>query len=81
MKDKVLAFLKSTFSEADGSASASRVLAGSTVLSTLLWITYLVILNHVLPDLGGAAMFITAGFSGYGVNKVARAFGKEDDKR
>ena len=53
MRDKILKFLKSTFSEADGSASASRVLAGSTILATLGWVTYLVFLNHSLPDLGG----------------------------
>ncbi len=73
MREKILGFLKSTFSEANGSASASRVLAGSTILATLGWVTYLVLLNHALPDLGGAAMFVTAGGSLYGVNKLSVA--------
>lgn len=77
MKEKILKFFKSTFSEADGSASASRVLAGSTVLSTLVWVSYLVFTMHALPDLSGAAMFVGAGFSGYGVNQVSRAFKKD----
>lgn len=81
MREKILKFLKSTFSEADGSASASRVLAGSTILATLGWVTYLVILNHALPDLGGPAMFVTSGFSGYGVNKISVAMKGSGDVR
>ncbi len=73
MREKILGFLKSTFSESDGTGSASRVLAGSTILATLGWVTYLVLLNHALPDLGGAAMFVTAGGSLYGVNKLSVA--------
>lgn len=80
MKEKLIAFIKSTFSEADGSASATRVLAGATVLSTLVWISYLVVLNHVLPDLTSPSLFVTAGFSGYGVNKLSKAIKKDDDK-
>lgn len=76
---KVFAFTKSTFSEADGTGSASRVLAGATVGSTLLWITYLVLRTHALPDLGGASLFVTAGFSGYGVNKVVTKITQKDD--
>ena len=70
MKQKIFSFIKSTFSETDGTGSASRVLAGSTVLSTLVWISYIVFRYHTIPDLGGASLFVTAGFSGYGVNKV-----------
>jgi hypothetical protein len=80
MKEKILAFLKSTFSEADGSASASRVLAGSTVFMTLVWISYIVFTQHHLPDLGGPSLFVTSGFSGYGANQVCR-FVKQDDKK
>lgn len=80
MKDKILKFLKSTFSESDGSASASRVLGGSCVLAAICWITYLVAKNGQLPDLSGASMFVGSGFSGYGVNKIADAIkGKGED--
>jgi hypothetical protein len=68
---KILNYLISVFSEADGTGSATRVLAGLTVLTTLIWVTFIVIKNHALPDLGGASMFISAGFSGYAINKVA----------
>ncbi|HLX83791.1 MAG TPA: hypothetical protein VKR59_07825 [Terriglobales bacterium] len=70
MKERFIAFLKSTFSEADGSGSATRVLAGSTVASTLIWISYIVFTQHHLPDLSGPSLFVTAGFSGYAANKI-----------
>lgn len=78
MKDKLLRFLKSTFSEADGTASATRVLGGGCVVMTLGWITYLVLKNGALPDLSGASLFVTSGFSGYGMNKLAGAMKREE---
>ncbi len=54
MKERILAYLKSTFSEADGTGSASRLLAGATVGMSLVWISYIVFTQHHLPDLGGA---------------------------
>ena len=81
MSSKFLAYLKSAFSEVDGSGSATRVLAGATVLTTLIWVSYLVCRTHALPDLGGASMFVSAGFSGYAINKIAGvAVGKDKDK-
>jgi len=76
----ILRFLRSTFSEPDGTGSASRVLAGATVGSALVWISYIVFRTHALPDLGGASLFVTSGFSGYGVNRLSRAFGEDHDK-
>jgi hypothetical protein len=73
MKSKLFAFLRSTFSEPDGTGSASRVLAGSTVASCLVWVSYIVFTQHHLPDLGGASLFVTAGGSLYGVNKLSVA--------
>ena len=80
MREKFFAFIKSTFSEPDGTGSASRVLAGSTVASCLVWISYIVIRTHALPDLGGASLFVSSGFSGYAVNKVSCVF-KKDEQR
>ena len=76
MKEKLIAYLKSTFSEADGSGSASRVLALLAVLSNILWVSYLVITTHALPDLGGSAVYVGASFSGYAANKVSEALKK-----
>jgi len=78
MKQKILAFIKSTFSEADGSASASRVLAGASVGTVLGSVIYVVIRTHQLPDLTGASLFLSAGFSGYAVNQFSR-IGRRDD--
>lgn len=77
MKDKLLAFIKSTFSEPDGTGSASRVLAGTSVTAVLAWTTYVVIKNGALPDLSGAALFLSASFSGYAANQIRRAMDKD----
>ena len=78
MKEKILAALKSMLSEKDGSVSASRCLAGASVGSVLLWVSYVVLKSGTLPDLGGASLFLTAGFSGYAVNQVSR-MNRHDD--
>lgn len=78
MKERIYAFLRSTFSEPDGTGSASRVLAGSCVGSSLVWISYIVFSQHRLPDLSGAALFVSAGFSGYGVNKISTMIKNKD---
>lgn len=80
MRERLLSFLKSTFSEPDGTGSASRVLAGASVTSVLSWVTYVVIKNGALPDLSGAALFLSASFSGYAVNQARRAFDKDDHR-
>jgi hypothetical protein len=80
MKEKLAAYFKSVFSEADGTGSSSRMLAGATVAATLAWITYIVIRTHQLPDLGGASLFVSTGFSGYGVNKLASAMLRPDQQ-
>ena len=80
MKERILAYLKSTFSEADGTGRASRLLAGATFGMSLVWISYIVFTQHHLPDLGGASLFVTSGFSGYGVNQVSRHLLNKDGK-
>lgn len=66
-----LAFLKSVFSE-EGEGSFSRVAQGAVVFSTLFWISYLVVKNHVMPDLNGPSLFIGTGAVGhYGINKAS----------
>lgn len=67
----MFAFLKSTFSEPDGTGSTSRVLAGATVFSVLAWISYIVLRTHGIPDLTQPSLFITSSYVGYGLNKAA----------
>jgi hypothetical protein len=70
--EKFFGFIKSAFSEPDGSGSSSRLLAGACVVALIVWVSYLVFKNHAMPDLGGAALFLTASFSGYAVNQLSR---------
>jgi hypothetical protein len=79
MKERILKYILSIISEADGTGSATRVLAGISVLSTICLVTYVTVINKHLPDLSGASLFLSAGFSGYAVNKVSECF-KRDDK-
>ena len=77
MFTQLLAKLSSAFSEANGKASSTRILGGTVVLSTILWVSYLVMTTKALPDLTSAALFVGAGFSGYGANKISDAFSKK----
>lgn len=79
MKEKILAALKSAFTEVNGKASASRLLGASVVLSSIIWVTYIVLKTTQLPDLTGAALYVGAGFSGYGMNRIANSM-RGDDK-
>jgi len=72
MKQKIVATLKSMLSEKDGSVSTSRCLASVSVASVIGWVWYVVLKNGVLPDLTGASLFLTAGFSGYAANQFTR---------
>jgi|HubBroStandDraft_1064217.scaffolds.fasta_scaffold741079_1 hypothetical protein len=77
MKEKIIAFLKSTFSEPDGTGSASRVLALLSILSNIVWVSYIILRTHIMPDLSGSAMYIGASFSGYAANKISGVFKKD----
>ena len=78
MKQKVLAYVLSFFSEDDGTGSSSRLLAATGVLSTIVWVSFIVFSQRHLPDLGGASMFMSASFSGYAINQAKAVFGKGD---
>ena len=67
----MFAFLKSVFSE-DGQGSYSRFVGGIIVVATVVWITFLVIKNKVMPDLTGPTAFLTIGSgSHYITNKAS----------
>ena len=71
MEVHLLKFFREVFSE-DGQGSFSRVAQGSIVLGVIVWVTYLVLKNHALPDLGGPSLFIGTGAAGhYGINKAS----------
>lgn len=63
------------FTEDNGKLSLSRVTSGLMVLSTIVWVTYLVFKTTVLPELTGPAVFASGGAAHYG---LAKWFGKKD---
>jgi hypothetical protein len=70
MKDLVK-FLRSVFSESDGTGSWSRL--GSLFLTVAIigWVTHVVLKTHAIPDLGGPAGFLAAGNGSlYGTNQL-----------
>jgi len=81
MKQKIITYILSFISENDGTGSSSRLLAGTGVLATIIWVSYIVFKTRGLPDLGGAALFISASFSGYAVNQAGAAFSKRAEKK
>jgi hypothetical protein len=76
-------FWKSVFREADGTASSSRLLTATIIVSSLLWVFYLTLAHRELPDLKSVGEFdCTTTLALYGINKVAYAtaslFGAKD---
>jgi multisubunit Na+/H+ antiporter MnhB subunit len=66
-------FFKELFLDGD-KASFSRAISAFIVISAVGWVTFLVLKNGQLPDLGGVAGVITGGALGfYGANKVSTA--------
>ncbi len=63
------------FTEDSGKLSLSRVTSGMMVLSTIVWVTYLVFKTTTLPDLTGPAIFASGGAAHYG---LAKWFAKKD---
>lgn len=67
---RIVAFVREVLSE-NGVGSYSRIASCIITLCTCGWITFLVIVNHTLPDLGGATLFLSGGVGAhYGVNKI-----------
>jgi hypothetical protein len=55
--------------ESDGKMSLSRVSPAIALVSVVIWVSYLVIKTHTLPDLTGPAFFTGAGAAHYGIGK------------
>lgn len=67
---KPLVYLKAVLSNA-GEPSFGRFGAAMVIVGTHVWITYIVIKNGVLPDLGGASVFLASGVGAcYGITKA-----------
>lgn len=66
---KSLAFLREALSEG-GQGSCSRMTSLAMVLSAIIWVSYVVIRTHVIPDMGGPTMWASGGALHYGINKA-----------
>lgn len=53
-----MGFVKSFLDDREKSVNPSHVIAGMLVLASIGWITFLVIKNHMLPDLSGVAYLL-----------------------
>jgi predicted cation transporter len=88
MLQKIIAFLKSQFSESDGTVSNTRVCMFAIIMFTLGWGTALVTKIHTsvtVTELDGflnAATFFVTGITGtlYAINKVADVANNKTDK-
>jgi hypothetical protein len=70
---KKISFLRSTFSEADGTGSASRIMMLLHFFAGASWVSFHLWKgdgagHHPIPDLTGVTTFVCAP---YGVNKIA----------
>lgn len=64
--------LHEIFKESDGKVSFGRTASAIVLAAWLGWITFLVVWNHVLPELSGIIAPLSAL---YGANKISTAIG------
>jgi hypothetical protein len=53
-----MGFLKAIFDDRDKSVNASHCIAFLLTLSSVVWVSYLVLKTHVLPELSGVAYLL-----------------------
>jgi hypothetical protein len=53
-----MGFIKAFFDDRDQSINPAHVVAAALVAASIGWVTYLVIKNHVMPDLSGIAYLL-----------------------
>jgi hypothetical protein len=63
--------LKEALSE-DGVGSYSRYSGFMVICASILWVSFLIVKTHSIPDMGGVTEFITAGNSAYAANQLKR---------
>jgi hypothetical protein len=67
-----MGFLRSVFSESDGTGSWSRFGAFLSLSAVIGWVSMVVHHTHAIPDVGGLAFFLTATNAPYGVNLISK---------
>lgn len=72
-----LIFVKSVFSESDGTGSWGRIGSFAALLAVIGWVTHIVIYTHTIPDLTGSTAFVgTPYLINKGHNAVTNIMGK-----
>ena len=67
----MITFIKNAFMDGD-KPSWARLIATPFVLFPMLWVSYLVYVNHALPSLAELTILVTGGIGAtYGVNKFS----------
>ena len=62
--------IRELFSEPTGTLSWGRVASAVSLLAAIAWVTKVLLVSHVIPELSGITTFVLAP---YGANKVATA--------
>lgn len=63
-----MGFIKAFFDDTDKSVNPAHVVAAVLVSASIGWVTYLVLKNHIMPDLTGIAYLL----GGSGAMNVAQ---------
>jgi hypothetical protein len=67
-----MGFVKAFFDDRDASVNPAHVVAATLVAASVGWVTYLVIKNHVMPDLSGIA-YLLGGSGAMNIAQKAEA--------
>jgi hypothetical protein len=71
-----MGFIKAFFDDKDTSVNPAHVVAATLVIASIGWVTYLVLKNHVMPDLTGIAYLL----GGSGAMNIAQKAGEIVEK-
>lgn len=78
---KLIDFGRHMLSE-DGAPSFGRVGGATIILTTLFWVTYVVLVTHGIPDLSGPSLFLSTGTGvTYGATSVKSILNKKTDAK
>ena len=67
-----MGFLRSFVNDQDKTLNPAHVVAGTLVIASIGWVTYLVLKNHTMPDLSGIA-YLLGGSGAMNIAQKAEA--------
>ena len=73
-------FLRSVFSESDGTGSWSRIASCVALIAVVGWVTYIIVSTKAIPSLDGPISFIAAPYAiNLTHNGLTTIFSKQDN--